>query len=158
MLTEPKFQGKMVVILAGYEAQMEQLLAVNPGLRSRFSEKMFFPDFSIEDACNLLVKAIDKEHSLRLDKEAQEQLPLLMAQLVQAPGWSNGRDVDNWRKSIFRKYCTRVGGGEMMSQGASAGEQLGEPEEIALPDLRASLQECLTKKAGGLTSGGSIWV
>ena len=81
LLTDTKFMGKMVVILAGYEAQMEQLMAVNPGLKSRFSEKMFFPDFSIEDACNLLVKAIDKEHSLRLNKEAQEQLPQLMAQV-----------------------------------------------------------------------------
>jgi hypothetical protein len=81
LLTDVKFMGKMVVILAGYEAPIEELMAINPGLKSRFSEKMFFPDFSIHDACNLLVKSIDKEHSLRLTPEAQEQLPLLMAQV-----------------------------------------------------------------------------
>jgi hypothetical protein len=31
MLTEPKFMGKMVVILAGYERQIEELMAANPG-------------------------------------------------------------------------------------------------------------------------------
>jgi hypothetical protein len=31
LLTEPRFMGKMVVILAGYEHQIERLMAVNPG-------------------------------------------------------------------------------------------------------------------------------
>jgi hypothetical protein len=31
MLTEEKFKSKMVVILAGYEEQVDNLMAVNPG-------------------------------------------------------------------------------------------------------------------------------
>jgi hypothetical protein len=31
ILTEPKFMGKMVVILAGYEHQIGMLMTVNPG-------------------------------------------------------------------------------------------------------------------------------
>lgn len=37
LLTETRFAGKMVVILAGYDAQVEGLMATNPGLKSRFS-------------------------------------------------------------------------------------------------------------------------
>jgi hypothetical protein len=33
ILTDEQFMGKMVVVLAGYEAQIEALLAVNPGLK-----------------------------------------------------------------------------------------------------------------------------
>lgn len=35
ILTDKKFMGKMVVVLAGYEQQIEELLATNPGLKSR---------------------------------------------------------------------------------------------------------------------------
>ena len=35
LLTEERFRGKMVVILAGYSGQMSELLdKVNPGLKS----------------------------------------------------------------------------------------------------------------------------
>jgi hypothetical protein len=80
MLTEPKFQGKMVVILAGYEAQVEDLLRVNPGLKSRFSEKLHFPDFTPEDACKLLQLELGRQYELELSPEALEQLPTLMQQ------------------------------------------------------------------------------
>jgi len=36
LCTEPRFRGKMVVILAGYDHQINELMAVNPGLKSRF--------------------------------------------------------------------------------------------------------------------------
>lgn len=74
ILTEPKFMGKMVVILAGYERQVEELLAVNPGLKSRFSERLFFPDFSAADAMQLLVQQLDKRYGLQLSQEASGAL------------------------------------------------------------------------------------
>ncbi|KAL6759018.1 P-loop containing nucleoside triphosphate hydrolase protein, partial [Haematococcus lacustris] len=39
LLINPKFMKKMVVILTGDEAQIDQLLAAYPGLKSRFSER-----------------------------------------------------------------------------------------------------------------------
>lgn len=35
-------------------------------------------------------------------------LPLLLLQLIDAPGWSNGRDVMTWVKRIFRAYSLRL--------------------------------------------------
>jgi hypothetical protein len=139
LLTEPKYQGKMVVILAGYEAQVsglcvllcvllcallshpalmgscvplspraeqllrsvpptvallhsprpapqvEALMAVNPGLKSRFSEKLHFRDFTALEACQLLRAQLRKD-SLQLAAGAEEQLPDLMQQV----GWAGG--------------------------------------------------------------------
>ena len=81
MLTEPKFQGKMVVILAGYEANVEELLRVNPGLKSRFSEKLHLPDFTPEDACELMQLELGRGYELELSPQALEQLPMLMHQV-----------------------------------------------------------------------------
>jgi hypothetical protein len=87
MLTEPKFQGKMVVVLAGYEAQIEELMVVNPGLKSRFSEKLHFPDFSVDDAGHLLLLELGKQYDLRLSPAAERELPQLMHQVSKGLGF-----------------------------------------------------------------------
>lgn len=78
ILTDKQFKGKMVVVLAGYEAQVEELLAVNPGLKSRFSERLLFPDFTADDAIQLLKQQLVSEYSMELSDEADKKLPGLM--------------------------------------------------------------------------------
>lgn len=82
ILTDKQFMGKMVVVLAGYEQQIEELLAVNPGLKSRFSQRLVFPDFSVDDAVQLLLQQLTgKGYGLELSVGAQQQLPGLMQQV-----------------------------------------------------------------------------
>ena len=81
LLTEPKFQGKMVVILAGYETQIDELLQVNPGLRSRFSEKLNFPDFTAADACGLLLLELGRQYELKLCQAAKREVLGMMEQV-----------------------------------------------------------------------------
>jgi hypothetical protein len=83
ILTEPRFKGKMVVILAGYEAQVDELMLINPGLKSRFSEKLHFADFSVEDACSMLRRLLTGQQGLTLSPSAEEELPRLMHQVGQ---------------------------------------------------------------------------
>ena len=40
LLTKPAFQNKIVVVIAGYEGEIEELMTSNPGLSSRFAEKV----------------------------------------------------------------------------------------------------------------------
>lgn len=44
-MTKAKFAGKMVIILAGYDNDMNNLLRVNEGLSSRFAEKNIIQGF-----------------------------------------------------------------------------------------------------------------
>lgn len=53
-------------------------MKANPGLRSRFSQRILFPDFTCEDACQLLHLQLRKEYDLTLDSEADGMLPGLM--------------------------------------------------------------------------------
>lgn len=71
----------MVVILAGYEAEVEALMTANPGLKSRFSEKLHFPDFTQEAATKLLLSKVSRDYGLEVEGKAMEQLPSLMEQV-----------------------------------------------------------------------------
>ena len=59
-LTKERYKSKMIVVLAGYEAEINQLLAVNPGLSSRFSEEVMFDNLSPSSCIELLVKKVRK--------------------------------------------------------------------------------------------------
>lgn len=65
----------------GFLAQIEALMAVNPGLKSRFSTRLHFPDFSPEDAAQLLVLTLQREYSLELGPEAEGALMGLAQQV-----------------------------------------------------------------------------
>ncbi|GFH25752.1 NFX1-type zinc finger-containing protein 1 [Haematococcus lacustris] len=143
LLTEPQFMKKMVVILAGYEAEIDQLMTANPGLKSRFSERLHFPDFSCKDACSLLRKQIETKHGLELDPKALAGLPDLMQQLIAAPGWSNGRDVGTWADRVFRTLSLRTT--QDQEQAGSEGGEGG--EAVSLADLQQALDSCLASKA-----------
>lgn len=53
-LTKPRFAGKIIVILAGYEDSMNEPLNVNPGLSSRFSKEIVFNNMDPEDCWRYL--------------------------------------------------------------------------------------------------------
>ncbi len=63
---------------------------MNPGLKSRFSQRLFFPDFSVADAVQLYRMQLDKEYDMVLSPAADAALPGLMEQ-VGAQGCIGGR-------------------------------------------------------------------
>ena len=42
-------KNEIILILAGYQREMEYFLRTNPGLRSRFPIQIHFPDYSSEE-------------------------------------------------------------------------------------------------------------
>jgi stage V sporulation protein K len=56
---------RLVVIVAGYPRLMEQFLQSNPGLRSRFSREIDFPDYSTGELVAIFARfAADAEYTL----------------------------------------------------------------------------------------------
>ena len=105
ILTEEPFKNKMAVIFAGYEKELDDLMDVNPGLKSRVSEKIYFEDFDVGD-CGLLLN--ERLQELVLSKEAQRAIPSVFQRLKAAPHWANGRDVETLAKRIFQEKASNV--------------------------------------------------
>ena len=56
-------------------------MSCNPGLKSRFSERLHFPDFTADDTVAMLRTLLLKEYSLEMDVEAADALPNLANQI-----------------------------------------------------------------------------
>src|SRR6516165_9364881 len=63
----------LIIILAGYEKQMEGFLASNPGLASRFATRLKFPSYTPAEMLALAESALDRRGEL-LDPDARPVL------------------------------------------------------------------------------------
>lgn len=106
LLTLPKYKNKLVVVLAGYDRDINHLLATNPGFGSRFPEVIEFSNLSPSHCQELLVRRL-QEKKLRVDSlrspSVAAQIQTSFETLSQLPGWGNARDVENLATSIFGK-------------------------------------------------------
>jgi SpoVK/Ycf46/Vps4 family AAA+-type ATPase len=64
---------RLIIILAGYEKQMEGFLASNPGLASRFASRLKFPSYSPPEMFELATSALDRRGEV-LDPDARPVL------------------------------------------------------------------------------------
>ena len=104
-MTKPKFAGKMIIILAGYDNDMNKLLRVNEGLSSRFADEISFPALS-PDVCLQLLEQSLKQSQIAFpsmhDPVIYQELLEPIAELSRLPSWGNARDVQTLAKSMAR--------------------------------------------------------
>ena len=71
----PEFQGKLLVVLGGYEEDVEKLFDINPGFRSRFDKRrLHFPEWAAETAVSAMIKASARDR-MKLTVEAEGEAP-----------------------------------------------------------------------------------
>lgn len=160
-ITKPKFAQKLIIILAGYDADIERLLQVNAGLRSRFSGSVQFDSLSSVDCIQLMYKLFLKEKTdLSSNSQAQFDIVCLESpdaefmrammqrfeKLACTAGWANARDVETLKKTIFGKVLQ-----------TSRGRKLVLSKDAVLEALDAMINERSsgeTRLQGPLTTGG----
>jgi stage V sporulation protein K len=103
-------QHEFVLILAGYSHEMDQFLALNPGLESRFPIIIEFPDYSVEqlmDIGKMMVR--EKEYILSFDAERKLREHLLFVKSTfYKSRFSNGRYVRNIVEKSIRSQAMRL--------------------------------------------------
>jgi stage V sporulation protein K len=85
-------RGELLMILAGYPAEMEWFLAQNPGLRSRFPIIIDFPDYSADELLHI-GEEMWRSRQYELSPEARTYL----RHLLQSTGWAMAGDEGNAR-------------------------------------------------------------
>ena len=99
IITKPKFFGKVVVILAGYDEDMNRLMAVNTGLSSRFSEEIIFRDMTPGHCVQLLDRDLQQK-KINVTALRDHEMVGLLDTLSRLPFWGNARDVQTLVKAM----------------------------------------------------------
>ena len=127
-MTKPKFAQKLIIILAGYDKDINHLMSINPGLTSRFPESLQFDCLPSKDCIQLILELLSREKKKLLEK-SQVDLDITCLQspdsnfmkdmserfdtLSQTEGWANARDAGTLTKAIFGKTIERSNGPKM---------------------------------------------
>lgn len=108
VLSEP--DPDMIIIMAGYEDKMNNMLRTNPGLKDRFPLNFTFENYNedelMEIACNLLEK-----DNYKLTEAARDRLYSLMKKAVanRDEHFGNGRWVHNLiNQGVIKSMAKRV--------------------------------------------------
>ncbi|CAA7267397.1 unnamed protein product [Cyclocybe aegerita] len=109
LLTHPNFKSKLVIILAGYEADMQRLMAVNTGLSSRFPDQVVFENMSADYCLQVVEKELRKNNVEIIEDGEDEDSPVdvevelkgLIEDLSQLPDWGNARDMMTFCKELI---------------------------------------------------------
>ncbi|MCF3963648.1 right-handed parallel beta-helix repeat-containing protein [Streptomyces fuscigenes] len=97
----------VVVIVAGYTAEMERFLSVNPGVASRFSRTITFGDYAPEELLRIVEQQAE-EHEYRLGDGAGEALLKYFTVLPKGPAFGNGRTARQTFESMVERHAGRV--------------------------------------------------
>ena len=96
------------VIVAGYPEEMKQFIDSNPGLHSRFSTYVHFPDYSTEELLQIF-DGLMVEKLMNVDTDAREKLEMFLDALPRDRGFANARTVRNIVDDIFQRQALRLG-------------------------------------------------
>jgi len=97
----------LIVIVAGYPEPMLKFLDSNPGLRSRFSKKIDFPDYT-DDELMAIFESIGDQHHYALDESARAAVKAYFAGQVRGPTFGNGRLARNLFEDCVGRQASRV--------------------------------------------------
>jgi AAA+ superfamily predicted ATPase len=97
----------MVVILAGYPDRMEGFLDKNPGLRSRISFHVNFPDYSEDELCAILELLAEREELTLADGVLDKVHPIIRA-VAGTKEFGNGRYVRNLLEKARMRQASRL--------------------------------------------------
>ncbi|WP_306319688.1 MULTISPECIES: right-handed parallel beta-helix repeat-containing protein [unclassified Streptomyces] len=100
-------RDEVVVIVAGYTAEMERFLSTNPGVASRFSRTITFSDYVPDELLRIVEQQAD-EHEYRLADGTPEALLKYFTALPKGPAFGNGRTARQTFESMVERHAGRV--------------------------------------------------
>lgn len=103
------FRNDFIVIVAGYTEEMEQFLASNPGLQSRFNTFLHFDDYSPDDLVEIFTSYC-AQYGYNLQLEASMQLIFKVhdMHLNRTKHFGNAREMRNLFERTVARHSNRI--------------------------------------------------
>ena len=103
------YRHRLVVIVAGYPTLMNELLDSNPGLRSRFSREITFPDYSNDELVEI-TEGFARQNEYRIDPAGAEELGRIFGRAERGEGFGNARFARTIFEQALNAQALRLAG------------------------------------------------
>lgn len=100
-------KNELILILAGYQKEMEIFLQSNPGLRSRFPIHIDFDDYHQEEL-GLIAEQMCSKRQYRLTAEAKTALLKSLHMSAKEEHFGNARTIRNIIEKAIRRQAVRL--------------------------------------------------
>ncbi|MDI5963753.1 right-handed parallel beta-helix repeat-containing protein [Streptantibioticus silvisoli] len=100
-------RDEIVVIAAGYSQQMDQFLASNPGMASRFARSVEFPNYSPAELVTI-VRGLCAKHYYELAPSAMEGLDRYFEDVPKTDTFGNGRVARQVFEEMISRQASRL--------------------------------------------------
>jgi probable Rubsico expression protein CbbX len=100
-------RDELVVILAGYKEPMDRFYESNPGLSSRITNHIDFPDYSVEELVTI-AKLMLEEQQYQLTPQAEIALTDYITRRKQKPLFANARSIKNALDRARMRQANRI--------------------------------------------------
>ncbi|SRR5579875_1007051 len=97
----------LVVILAGYKDRMERFFQGNPGMKSRITHHIDFPDYTVDELMEIAKLMLANQH-YRLSPAAEQALRLYIERRMAQPNFANARSIRNALERARLRHASRL--------------------------------------------------
>ncbi len=99
---------RLVVVVAGYPKLMASFLASNPGLRSRFSREIVFPDYTTDELVQIVQK-LARDADYDLGPGCGATLAAVFESVARNDGFGNARYARTLFEQALNRQAVRLG-------------------------------------------------
>jgi probable Rubsico expression protein CbbX len=100
-------RDRLVVILAGYRDRMDEFFASNPGMASRVTHHIDFPDYTPEELMEIAQGMLERQ-DYRLSPAAEQAFREYLERRMQMPRFAHGRSTRNAIDRARLRHASRL--------------------------------------------------
>jgi SpoVK/Ycf46/Vps4 family AAA+-type ATPase len=102
-------RARLAVIVAGYTAEIETFIQANPGLRSRFTRYVHFPDYEVTELLAIFSRLCE-EHGFMVSKSVRDAASAALERLYadRGNGFGNARAVRTFFEQTVERQALRL--------------------------------------------------